>query len=425
MKLLHDNDLIFGSLYEVDEPHMVERYNRALEGFGLAPTKLKKFSIGMTGYSPEIAEELGDEQYLDPAGINRRFIILTPQQAELPVVHTYFSNTEDLMVEFFTRNARALYALTIKDVVFGEIEDSVFSVNDIEDLLAIEQVEFKIATPSNLLSKAGKLKTMIERLRKEPDAWRDDKLLKDMVKTAKITGDVRTNALLPDEVIFRHDTFWTAHFGGLYVFNDEATTTVIGDPSAPGFRRSRPWQVSYLDINDRERVYRFLVDTGRIEMPRGSWIERTGLLEQRAIAVALWLAKELEPETDFDQVNRSWLKSWMANNSSLVDKEGSIPLIAWVNAQLTNWSELDMDEIPPRHRFLLLRASPEHRDRFLINRLVSQYLPFDYMMRYIYNKPVFYKEYANWPPSYRKFVVEEVSRKYLPDRADYRQQMYH
>ena len=159
-----------------------------------------------------------DQQYLDPAGINRRFIILTPDQAELPVVHTQFSNTEGLMINFFESNARALYALTIKDVVFGEIEDSVFSVDNIEDLLAIEQVEFKVSTSTDLLGKAGELKTMIERLRKQPDAWRDDGLLKDMVKTVKVTGDIRTNTLLPDEVIFRHNTFWTAHFGGVYVF---------------------------------------------------------------------------------------------------------------------------------------------------------------------------------------------------------------
>ncbi len=425
MKLLRENKLIFGSLYAVNEPHMVERYNRALEGFGLPHTKLKEFQIDMTGYSPEIAEELGDLQYLDPAGINRRFIILTPDQLELPVVHTYFSNTEDLMVKFFTLNARALYALTIKDVVFGEIEDSVFSVDDIEDLLAIEQVEFKISTPKNLLGKAGELKTMIERLRKEPDAWRDNDLLNNMVKTVKITGDIRTNTLLPDEVIFRHNTYWTAHFGGVYVFIDENETTVIGDPSAPGFRRSRPWQVSYLDIADRKQVYQFLVDTGRIELPRGSWIERTGLLEQRANRAALWLAKELEPELDFNRADRRWIKSWVARNPKLVESEGSIPLIAWVTAQVSNWSGLDMAEINPRHRFVLCRAMPEHEDRFLINRLISEFLPFDYMMRYIYNKPAFYKEYETWPVSYRQFVVDEVSKNYLPDRAGYRQQNYH
>ncbi len=425
MELLRENNLIFGSLYLVNEPHLIERYNRALEAFGLVRSKLDEFEIDMTGFSPQVAEELDDTFYLDPAGINRRFIILTPDQSELPIVHTLFSNTEDLMVKFFERNARALYALTIKDVVFGEIEDSVFSVDNIEDLLAIEQVEFKVSTPSNLLARASELKIMIERLRKEPNAWRDDALLKRMVSTVSVTGDIRTNSLLPDEVIFRHNTFWTAHFGGMYVFIDEDTTTVIGDPNAPGFRRSRPWQVSYLDINDRRRVFDFLVSTRRIELPRGSWIERTGLLDKRAQMVALWLAKELEPELNFNRTDWRWIKSWVGQNSKLVDNEGSIPLISWVVAQLSNWSGLDMDEIHPDHRFVLCRAMPGHEDQFLINRLISEYLPFDYMMRYIYNKFAFYEEYKSWPKSYQEYVVSEIAQKYLPDRAGYRQQIFH
>ena len=93
MNLLRENDLIFGRLLKIEEPHLIARYNKALDAFGVRQTKLASFEIDRTGFSPQIAEELGDEQYLDPNGINRRFIILTPAQIELPVVHTAFSNT--------------------------------------------------------------------------------------------------------------------------------------------------------------------------------------------------------------------------------------------------------------------------------------------------------------------------------------------
>jgi hypothetical protein len=36
-----------------------ERYNKALKAFGLPETVLEEFRIDMTGFSPEIAEELG------------------------------------------------------------------------------------------------------------------------------------------------------------------------------------------------------------------------------------------------------------------------------------------------------------------------------------------------------------------------------
>jgi hypothetical protein len=75
MDLLRQNELIYGRLLPVDEPHLIARYNKALEAFGLKPTKLKKFEIDRTGFSPQVAEELTDPLYLDPNEVNRRFII--------------------------------------------------------------------------------------------------------------------------------------------------------------------------------------------------------------------------------------------------------------------------------------------------------------------------------------------------------------
>src|SRR5688572_6217338 len=134
MDLLRDNELIYGRLLLIDQPHLIDRYNKALVSFGLQPTALKSFEIDRTGFSPQVADELGDRLYMDPNEVNRRFIILTPAQQDLPVVHTAFSNTSQLVYEFFEKNRRAIDALTIKDVIYGEIEDSVQRVEDIDDL---------------------------------------------------------------------------------------------------------------------------------------------------------------------------------------------------------------------------------------------------------------------------------------------------
>jgi len=220
MKLLEKSELIFGRMMRIAEPHLIERYNVALKGLGVKPTKLKSFRIDMTGYSPEVAKELKDPQYLDPHEINRRFIILSPEQQFLPVVHTAFSNTGKLMHQFYESNARVINALTIKDVVYGEIEDSVSRANDIEDLLSIEQVTFKVFTGTNLADNAIILRGMMDRVIKEPDAWQDDALLNEMVELAKACGDIRNNSLVPTETVFRHNTFWSSHFDGVYVFID-------------------------------------------------------------------------------------------------------------------------------------------------------------------------------------------------------------
>ncbi len=424
MNLLRDNDLIYGRLLTIDEPHLIQRYNKALAAFGIAPTDLASFEIDRTGFSPQVAEELGDYQYLDPNEVNRRFIILTPAQADLPVVHTAFSNTSQLMFEFFAKNSRAIDALTIKDVIYGEIEDTVSKIDDIEDLLSINQVEFRVLSAEDVLGKAAELGKLADRLKQEPDAWRDDAMLTRMVELAKVCGDIRENALVPDQVIFRHNAYWTSHFGGLYVFVDPDMTTVVSDPAAPGFRRSRPWQVSYLSIRDADRVFRFLASTGRIELPRASWIETSGYLEHRAEMIIRSLIREEEPTRNLATVDKVWLQTWIHGHADLINRDGNFPFLNAAKREIAQLGQLKIDDISPLHRFLVVRAKPGHPDAWLTNRLISDFVPSDFISRYVFNKQGFYQDYQAWPEAWRSHVVDTLKTTYLKDKDAYRLRLY-
>jgi hypothetical protein len=424
MDLLLDNELIYGRLLTIDEPHLIERYNKALAAFGEKPTKLKAFDIDKTGFSPEVAEEKKNYDYLDPNGVNRRFIILTPAQADLPVVHTQFSNTDELMYEFVASNARAINATTIKDVIFGEIEDSVSEVDDIDDLLSIKQVEFRVLSANDTLGKAAELRTLTDKLKGEPDAWRDNALLTRMVELAKDAGDIRENALVPDQVVFRHNAFWTSHFGGLYVFIDEKMTTVIASPDSPGFRRSRPWQVSYLSIADTENVYQFLASTGRIDLPRASWVETSGFLEHRAEMVIRDLVRKEEPKQDMSKIDPIWLQTWMHRNAAMINKDGQFPFLNAAKREIAETGRLNPAEVDAGLRFLLLRARPDHPDRWLVNRLISEYVPADFVSKYVFNKQGFYTDYQSYAPLWRAHVVETLKTTYLNDRVALRKRLY-
>ncbi|TPM22840.1 DUF6638 family protein [Mesorhizobium sp. B2-3-5] len=422
--LLRDNELIYGRLLTVDEPHLIQRYNKALAAFGLKPTKLDSFQIDRTGFSPEVAEECGDYDYLDPNEVNRRFIILTPSQIDLPVVHTAFSNTSQLMFEFMTRNQRAIDALTIKDVIYGEIEDSVPKVNDIEDLLSINQVEFKVLSAENVLGKAAELGKLVDRLKQEPDAWRDNAMLTRMVDLAKVCGDIRENALVPDQVIFRHSAYWTSHFGGLYVFVDPDMTTVISDPAAPGFRRSRPWQVSYLSINDADKVFKFLAATGRIELPRASWIEASGYLEHRAEMVVRALIRDAEPNRNLTDVDKVWLQTWIQSHADLITRDGNFPFLNAAKREIAQLGHLKIEDVLPQQRFLVIRAKPDHPDAWLTNRLISDFVPADFVSRYIFNKDGFYRDYHGFSDAWRSHVVDVLKTTYLKDEVAFRTRLY-
>lgn len=424
MKRLIDSELIYGQLMEIAEPHLVARYNRALVGFGLPETALSEFSIDITGFSPQVAEELDDPLYLDPNAVNRRFIILSPAQEQLPVVHTSFSNTAALMHQFFQENQRAIHAVTIRDVLYGEIEEDVLKVEDIEDLLSISEVKFQVLSADNMLGKSDELAGLSDRLMTVPNAWRDDAMLDRMVALARQTGDIRKNALVPDKLVFRHEAFWSGHFGGVFVFVDDRSTTVISDPSAPGFRRSRPWQVSYIPLDDHQRIYSFLSETGRIETPRRSWIEKSGYLEHRSDMSLRSLIDRHERDTDLSTVDSIWLQTWIHRNADLVTRDGTYPFLQAARRQIMATGELEMDETEPGDRFLLIRAKPDHQDRWLTNQLISQLVPADFVSRFVFDKQGFYAHYETFGDSFRSHVVATLADTYLPDKKAFRRRLY-
>ncbi|MDZ7823279.1 MAG: DUF6638 family protein [Ahrensia sp.] len=424
MKRLYENELIYGRLLTVDQPHLIERYNKALKAFGLKPTALKTFEIDKTGFSPQVAKELKDDDYLDPNGVNRRFIILTPAQVSLPVVHTRFSNTDALMFEFYNENMRVINALTIKDVIYGEIEDNVSVVGDMEDLLSIEQVEFRVLSADDVIGKANELRSLADKLSKEPDAWRDDAMLNRMVELSKTVGDIRENQMVPEHVVFRHNAYWTSHFDGAYVFVDEKMTTVISHPAAPGFRRSRPWQVGYLDIDDYDKVFRFLATSKRIDLPRASWMEDTGFLEHRAEMVIRGLIHTLEPNVDLSKVDAVWLQTWLHKNSNVVKQDGRYPFLNLIKREIAQTGRIDINEVPEEYRFMLVRAKPEHEDAWLTNRLICEFNRPDFVSRYIFNKQAFYNDYQEYDEQYRNHVVETLKDTYLKDKAALRARLY-
>lgn len=424
MNRLLEAELIYGRLLTIREPHLIARYNKALVGFGLPEIKLAEFDIDITGFSPQVATELGDPDYLDPNKVNRRFIIMTPEQNDLPVVHTSFSNTAGLMHEFFTANARAIHAITLKDALYGEIEDSVAEVKTLEDLLSINEVKFRVLSAEDLLGKAGELRQLCDQLLTSPSAWRDDVMLNRMVELSRQTGDIRQNTLVPDKVIFRHDAFWADHFGGVFVFADDKQATVICDPDAPGFRRSRPWQVSYISIRDPAQIFDFLARTGRIELPRASWVETSGLLAHRADMVLLSVAAGQLPPPDFSRIDVVWQQTFQHTHGRAIGEHGVYPFLQEAMRVLARSGTLSIGDFDPKLRLWLVRAQPDHADQWLTNRLIAHLTSEDFVSRFIFDKQGFYRDYQSYPSPYGDYVVTRLTQTYLQDKAQFRRRLY-
>ena len=425
MERLIKNNLVYGNLFMVDQPHLVERYNRALVAFGLPATTLMGFGIDATGFSPEIASEFDNDLYLNPFGVNRRFVLLSPDQSRLPVIQSNFTSTYELMREFTRANAEALRILTLKDVVYGEIEDSTLQVSCIDDLLSIKQVEFMVHTPDGLVEKAKQLTQLAARFEKEPDTWRDEETISKMLTLAHDCGDIRRNSMIPDRLNFKHPSYWTDHYEGLYIFHDDEGPTVMGVDDIPVFAPDQPVPDWYLPLNDARTVYTFLDSTDRLEPFNPAWLAGSGILDLRVDQYIRFEIAQREPDRDVAGMDEVALKNWTTKNIGTLGDDRAFHFLNAVRKSVANRTSFDLSDVPHALQLLVHRAHPDHPDRNLVNRMIAEFVPFDFLTRFVVNKEAFYRDYRRYPENFRDFVIEIMRTKYLHDKAAFRSALFH
>jgi len=418
MKRLISNGLMFGNLIEVTSPALVERYNRALLHLTGKQTALADFHIDISGYSPEIGDELGDDLYLNPNGCNRQFILLTTGQKTAPLLNVKFSTSRGVLRQFIEANEAQLFALTARDAVAGELANSVYEVSTPAKLLNIRQISIEADTIGGHVADAAKLATRIERFRNQPDGWRDDALIADMIGLAKRTGDVTRVPIALPRMTFEQPNFWTSHFGGLYLFRKvklPGLISVLPKSSLSGVEFDK-----VMDLSERNTI--------------ADWLEKSGLVEPIVKARDMDAAAVLRQKMDFilvdaaDRLNLDLGDATRSDLRKIAHKLGSdlppeflalVRLLAWVEGG-GDWPRISSEH--PAY-FYTLRARP-HGDRDLVNMLLSQLAPLDVRQMFITHKELFYKSYAGWSDRKRGYVSTFLAREYQVDKVGARAALF-
>ncbi len=245
-----------------------------------------------------------------------------------------------------------------------------------------------------------------------------------MVELAAKTGDIRNNELVPQHLVFDQGSYWANHFGGVFVFRDERTTTIICDSKAPGFRRSRPWQVSYLDIDDHDRIFDYLKSTNRLQLPKKKWVKKSKLLEHRCEMVIRDILRDEEENIHFDDLSDSNIRSWLRSNNRKIARDGRYGYYQDMLDKIDDVGELSSKDITKGEWLMLCRANPKHKEKWLVNRLVSRLTPFDFVSRFVFDKQGFYEVYQNYSDEFKQQVVSKLKNTYLSDKQDLRARLY-
>ncbi len=418
MKRLIEKGLMFGNLVPVDTPALVERYNRALKMLTGKTTDLPDFHVDISGFSPEIGHAFGDDLYLNPNGCNRQFILLTTAQKHAPLLNAQFSTSRGILRQFIEENEAYLFALTAQDAVAGELDNSVFDLSSPARLFDIRKITISADTTEAHVADGRKLTDKIDRFRTEPDAWYDDVLIAEMIGLAKKTGDVTRNPIELKARSFTQENFWTAHFGGLYLFRDvEEPATIAVKPKAD-LASLPPGRV--LDFTERNAIARFLDDNDLVEpIVKARGIDAGAIIQQKMDFILVDVASTLG--VDLGAATRRDLRQVAQKLGSALPEEfmGLAALLRWVQGG-GNWPRITSAH--PAY-FYSLRSRP-HKDRDLVNMMLSELAPLDIRQLFICHKQAFYAAYAGWSETKKAYVADFLAREYQIDKSGAREALF-
>ena len=418
MKRLIEKGLMFGNLIEVASPALIERYNRALEHLTGKRTALSDFHVDISGYSPEIGHEFGDHLYLNHAGVNRQFILLTTEQRTAPLLNVKFSTSRGILRQFIEENEAQLFALTARDAVAGELVNSIYMAEMPERLFDIRKVTIEADTTEGTVRQAEKLGQMVDRFKEEDDAWFDDVLIADMIGMAKKTGDVTRNPVQLKHMEFAQDNFWTAHIGGLYIFRGMDHPAVIASGDKNDLDKL-PIKYTF-DLKDRNQVAKFFEFNDLVEpIVKVRGIDAAAILRQKMDFIVVDAAQEAG--VDLSGATRADIRALARRHASDLPQEfhGLGELLKWAEDG-GKWPRITSDH--PAY-FYTLRAA-DHPDRDLINMLLAELAPKDVRQLFICHKELFYQLYAGWSETKKSYVADFLHREYQVDKLGTRKALF-
>ncbi|MEP4246459.1 DUF6638 family protein [Tateyamaria sp.] len=408
--------LMYGNLFHVASPALVDRYNRALKHLTGQTTTLTDFYIDISGFSPEVGEALNDPQYLNHNGVNRQFILLSTEQRHCPLLEAKFSTSQGILKRFIAENEAALFALTARDAVAGELVNSIYDVSTPKRLFDIRAITVEADTTGGAVRNAGALADKIDTFLSEDDAWFDDVLIADMITLADQTGDVTRNPVHLKPLKVEKGNFWTSHFGGLYVFQTLDHPATIASGEKP---EDVPTKYTF-DLGDRNRIAKFLEYNDLTEtIVKARGIDGAAILRQKMDFILV--SAVTEAGVDLAGTSRRDMRQLARRHSALLPDEFHAlgDLVNWAENG-GKWPRITSDH--PAY-FYTLRAAPT-ADADLVNMLLSELSPHDVRQLFICHKQAFYAAYADWPDAKKEYVAQYLEAEYKADKAGARAALF-
>jgi hypothetical protein len=388
---------------------LVERYNKCLLALGFTETKLTSFSIDGVGWSPEVAEEKKDIQYLNHGDANPHGIIISPLQNGKPVHLPFHSFDREMMKHVFRTHGKKINDITRDSAICIDFDQDIDVFYEPLDVLKYEDVRITFRLIDDLDRIQKEQLELIAKFKTEHN-FIDESLQAKILESAKQYGDLRNRDLDLHPLHFSANSFYTRAFDGVYLLRDFIKTIVV-------FESKDAYKEAIKDTVHDVLIYHVehpeLVDKLRdhliIQCNLESSVNTTRYERIKKNELAQFLNKTQHPIRDILS-DKVLFKSYL-NKIDIKSRKQVMGVEIYLE-KLEKSNAYKISDVVNQSMYFALHEphsslSTEHRD--LINKLLINIAPNDVLLLYWYDKEQFYKNYHTWDDSFKDWVIETIS----------------
>ena len=387
---------------------LVERYNLCLEKLGLKPTKLTEFSIDAIGWSPEIAREKKELNYLSNGEANQHAIIISPLQNGKPVYVPFHSFDRDVLRHIFRIHGQKINDITRDCAICIDFDQGLDAFYEPLDVMRYKSIDIKFRLTNNLDVKQKEQLALIDEFKSDKN-FIDENLHQQLLNSAKKYGDLRNRELYLDELHYTTDSFYTRAFGGVYVLRDFIMDIVVFEDEKwyKEAIKNTSYDILIYHISQPELIEK-LRDHSIIEVHLEEEVKSPRYKRIKKSLFARFLKKAEHPIKDI--LNDNLLFKSYLNRVDVTTLKKVNGLEMYLE-RLERSNEYKVEDLVDPDIYNALHKPhssllPRHQD--LIWQLLVNISNLDVLYLYWYDKEQFYKVYEAWEDSFKDWVIEEI-----------------
>lgn len=408
MQKLKDANLYRSELIPISGK-LVERYNQCLETLGFKATTLKSFSIDAIGWSPEIAEEKENIQYLNHGDANPHGIIISPLQKNKPVYIPFHTFDKDMMQQVFKAHEAKIKDITRNSAICIDFDQGVDAFYDPLDILKYKEITISFRLIGDL-DKIQKEQIELVELFNQGNNFIDESIHQKLLKSAKKYGDLRHRELGLQPVNFQTNSFFTRAFGGVYVLRDFITTILI-------FKDDIWYKKAIKDTSHEVLIYHISQPELMAKLKDHLIIDidlETEVKTDRYERIKKFIFQQhiVEPEHPVKDIlnDKILFKRYLNTLDVATLKKINGVEIYLERIERSNAFKIQ-DLVENSFYFALHRPhsslTAKHQD--LLWRLLVNIAPQDILFLYWYDKEAFYKRYETCNDSLKDWIIERIN----------------